>query len=116
MPRIVDTLFDGTSASGALLDTGAISTAQYEAILVFAVEAGAAAATGFTLQSVDDGGTALTFATPTNPGGNASVFASIMPGGTVNATVPKKTRVQITGGAASTARLFIQGVRNTAGA
>jgi hypothetical protein len=116
MPRIVDTLFDGTSASGATLDTGAISTAPYEAVMVFAVAAGAAAPTGWTLQMVDDAGTSLTYASPSSPGIAGTAFASIMPAGTVNATVPKKTRVQITGGAASTARLFIQGVRNTAGA
>ena len=114
MAHIVDTVYDGTSGAGAVLDTGALSTAQYESLLVFAVAAGAAAATTFTLQLVDDGGTSLTFATPTAPGIGAAVFASIMPGGTVNATVPKKFRAQITGGASSTARLYVQGVRNTA--
>ena len=118
MARIVDTVYDGTSGAGAVLDTGTLSTAQYEALLVFAVAAGSAGAVAasFTLLSVDDGGTALTFATPTAPGIGAAVFASIMPGGTVNATVPKKFRAQITGGASSTARLYVQGVRNTAGA
>lgn len=114
MARVVDTIYDTTSASGGALDTGILNVAQYDGL--FAVyKASGGSPTAIAANIVDDAGTALQLASGT-PGATTAFAFNWFPaaaGGTapVNAPVPKRAKFTCTAIAAQTVRLILYGYK-----
>ncbi|HET8761582.1 MAG TPA: hypothetical protein VFN94_10955 [Nitrospiria bacterium] len=102
--RSLTKLYDATSTAGGSLDSGAISTEIYNAIVVHIIASGAAAPASAAASAVLDGGALASLGALTLPAAGASVRNII-------ATSPRSARFQATGGAASTVRLAVYGVR-----
>lgn len=114
MARVVDTIYDTTSASGGALDTGILHTAQYDGL--FAVyKASGGSPTAINAILIDDAGASLTLGTGTPGATTASCFNwfPAAAGGTapVNAPVPKRAKFTCTAIAAQTVRLILYGYK-----
>ena len=119
MARTVDRIYDATSTSGGALDSGRLSTSPYnEGLIVVAIAVGAAAPTTYTmsLYDSDDASTStVVIKTFTPPGIGATTTESVCVAGTVNMPCPDFVRFQAQGGASSTVRILVHGVRSGIG-
>lgn len=111
--RTLTKIYDATSAAGGSIDSGVagINTECYSALVVAVVAAGAAAPASAYALAVLDSVPTLAIITTTVGSGVAIPVAN---SGTVT-VFPQptaKTRFQATGGAASTVRLVVYGVRD----
>jgi len=118
MARTTDTIYDATSGSGAAL-TGVptISSDTYDEITVWFVGIGAAAPTGCSVTPKAADGTSLPAVSVTVAIGGKSpaVFGAVPASGVTNAValgpVTPSFTLAATGGAASTVRVIVHGVR-----
>lgn len=117
--RLVAQIFNTTGGAAGLVDTGIMPSEQYDAIKVYFAATGAAAPTGVTVNDIDDAGAVTTSQTVTIGIGGTAI-AQWMPGigvsggGTANVFMgvpPRRIRVSGTGGAASTLRIWILGIK-----
>jgi hypothetical protein len=103
--RSLTRIYDATSAAAGSIDSGAVDTEDYTALIVAVVASGAAApasaAASAVLDSVPTYASLGTVALPAIGAGLVTVLAE----------PPVKTRFQATGGAGSTVRLVVYGVR-----
>lgn len=120
--RITDTLFDTTGASAGAVSTGTIKTQAYDEVVVWFIGTGAAAPTGCSATHLDAAGASLGAASVTVAIGGKSpaVFGAVPATGVTNAVavgpVPPAISATGTGGAASTVRILVYGIRRGAGA
>ena len=123
MARTTDLIADITSGSGAAL-TGVLTydSKSYDEIVVWFVGVGAAAPTGCTVTPVAHDGTSLPAVSVTVAIGGKSpaVFGAVPASGVTNAValgpVSPKFTFAGTGGAASTVRAIVWGIRYGFGA
>lgn len=103
--RTLTKIYDATSAAGGSLDSGAVPTEGYNALLVAVVASGAAAPASAAASAVLDAvPTYASLGTVALPAVGAGLVTAL-------AEPPSKTRFQATGGAGSTVRLVVYGVR-----
>lgn len=120
MARTIDTLFDTTGASGGAVTTPDINTAAYESVTVWFIGAGAAAPTGCTVTPKDADATSLgaVSVTVAIAGRSPAVLGATPAAGVTNSValgpVTPKVAATGTGGAASTLRIVVFGVRDGA--
>ena len=120
MARTVDTIFDSTGTAGGAVSTGTLNTAPYESVTVWLIGAGAAAPTGCSVTNRDAAGGALaaTSVTVAIAGASPAVMGQVPAAGVTNAVaigpVTPKVSATGTGGAASTLRILVFGVRDGA--
>ncbi|HET9554905.1 MAG TPA: hypothetical protein VFP50_18210 [Anaeromyxobacteraceae bacterium] len=120
MARTVDTLYDQTSGVGAALTTPVINTAPFESVVFWFIGGGAAAPTGCSVSPAAADATALgPVAVTVGIGGKSpAVLGAVPAAGVANSValgpVTPKASATGTGGAASTVRIVVFGVRDGA--
>lgn len=104
--RSVTKVYDATSAAGGSIDSGAagIETERHVSLLIQVIASGAAAPASVTVSAVLDGGALANHGGVTVPGAGGSARSVVSPS--------RRTRFQATGGASSTVRLVVFGVRD----
>lgn len=121
MARVVDTIFDTTGTAAGAVSTGVWDIARYESVTVWFVGSGAAAPTGCSVTPTAADGTSLPAVSVTVAinGKSPAVLGAVPASGVTNAValgpVTPKVSATGTGGAASTVRIIIMGVRPDAG-
>jgi hypothetical protein len=113
MARVVDTLYNQTSAAAGTL-TADLATSKYCRLLLVAKTVGVNATTTYTINDYSTGA-AIVLATLTAVGGNASRADGVGPGMTATGStsswpVPITTRFVVTAGASTTVQLIVYGV------
>ena len=122
MARSTHTIFDSTGTAAGAVSTGVLDASDYDEITVWFIGTGAAAPTGCSATPCDVSGTALPAVSVTVAIGGRSpaVFGAVPASGVTNAValgpVPPKFSATGTGGAASTLRILVLGVRYRFGA
>jgi hypothetical protein len=120
MARTIDVLSDVTSAAASAVSTPQLNTAPYEQVTAWFIGAGAAAPTGCSVSLRDPAGTQIVAPAVTVAIGGASpaVLGAVPAAGVTNALalgpVVPKILATGTGGAASTVRILVLGVRSGA--
>jgi hypothetical protein len=121
MARVVDTIIDQTSTTAGTTSFSAIDIARYEMVTVWFIGIGAAAPTSTSVTLVAADGTSMGSSNVTVAiGGKSPVVLGAVPAsGVTNAVamgpVTPKLSATATGGAASTVRLLVHGVRPDSG-
>jgi hypothetical protein len=121
MARVVDTIIDQTSTAAGTTSFSAIDIARYEMVTVWFIGIGAAAPTSTSVTLVAADGTSMGSSNVTVAiGGKSPVVLGAVPAsGVTNAVamgpVTPKLSATATGGAASTVRLLVHGVRPDSG-
>ena len=116
--QTIDTLADATSAAGGAVTVGPFSTQRYESVTFWFVAAGAAAPTGCSVSLRDAAGAALVSpaVTVAIAGASPAVAGDSPAAGVTNAValgpVTPQASATGTGGAASTLRILVLGVRD----
>jgi hypothetical protein len=122
MARSTHTIYDTTGTSAGAVSTGVLDASDYDEITVWFIGAGAAAPTGCSVTPCDVAGTALPAVSVTVAiaGKSPAVFGAVPASGVTNAValgpVTPKFSATGTGGAASTVRILVHGVRYRFGA
>jgi len=121
MGRTTDTIYDtGVGGTGAAVSVPVINTSGFESVTFWFVGAGAAAPTGCTVTPADAAGTSLgaVSVTVAIAGRSPAVLGSVPAAGVTNSValgpVTPKASATGTGGAASTLRILVLGVRDGA--
>lgn len=119
MARTIDTLQDQTSLAAGATTIPATKTALYDQVVVWFIAAGAAAPTGCTVTLRDSAGTTIVTSpavTVAIGGASPAVLGAVPASGVTNAVALGPVTPQITatgtGGAASTVRILVLGVRD----
>jgi hypothetical protein len=121
MARVVDTIIDQTSTTAGTTAFSAIDIARYEMVTVWFIGIGAAAPTSTSVTLVAADGTSMGSSNVTVAiGGKSPVVLGAVPAsGVTNAVamgpVTPKLSATATGGASSTVRLLVHGVRPDSG-
>ncbi len=103
--RSTTLLYDATSAAAGAIDSGVLKTEGYDSILIHLVAAGAAAPASASASAVLEDGTLASLGTVTLPAIAGTATTALV------WTSPRKARFQATGGAGSTVRMAVYGVR-----